>query len=244
MQTEEVTIIVPTRNEAQNIGAFLGSLPPMMKLIVVDASEDGTPDIVAALRPHHTLLIHDRSNVTYARQIGGDAAATPWLMFTDADVIFSRNYFARLSTYNDYEALYGPKLSISNYAGYYRWIMRAQRLSDWLGMPAASGSNLLMSKPVFNEVGGFDLRLTCNEDSEIAWRIKRRGFPITFAPDLIVYARDHRRLQRGALRKTLHSVTRCALLYFNLMPDRWRSHDWGYWLRQDTVEKSDGTRRL
>jgi hypothetical protein len=61
------------------------------------------------------------------------------------------------------------------------------------------------------------------------WRVKRRGYPVLFAPDLIVYARDHRRLEQGTARKTLHSISRCLLLYFNLMPARWRSHDWGYW---------------
>ena len=86
------------------------------------------------------------------------------------------------------------------------------------------------------EITDFDIRVR-------EQRIKRHGFRIAFAPDLIVYARDHRRLQRGTLRKTLHSVTRCALLYFNLMPDRWRSHDWGYWSGQDTIEKSGGIQR-
>jgi Mg2+ and Co2+ transporter CorA len=78
------------------IGAFLRSLPPPVVLIVVDASDDHTPAIIQAVRPHCTHVIRDRSNVTYARQIGAEAATTPWLVFTDADVTFSATYFARL----------------------------------------------------------------------------------------------------------------------------------------------------
>jgi GT2 family glycosyltransferase len=136
------------------------------------------------------------------------------------------------------DALYGPKLSVDAHHRYYQWFARAQQLSDRLGMPAASGSNLVISHHAFDAVGGFDLRLTVKEDSGIAWRIKRQGFRIRYTPGLVVFARDHRRLKRGTLSKTLHSIARCTLLYLNLMPDRWRSHDWGYWTDRDKAESA------
>lgn len=238
MQLSELTVIVPTKNEARNIGAFLRSLPPSVKLIVVDASDDDTPDRIHALRPKQTHVIHDRSNVTYARQIGAEAATTPWLIFTDADVTFSSGYFAQVLTPRPLDAFYGPKLSVDDHQRYYQWLGWGQHLSDRLGMPAASGSNLVISRRAFDAVGGFDMRLTVNEDSEIAWRIKRQGFRIRYVPQLVVYARDHRRLKQGTLRKTLHSLVRCTLLYFNLMPARWRSRDWGYWADRDKAESA------
>jgi hypothetical protein len=45
----------------------------------------------------------------------------------------------------------------------------------------------------------------------------------------MVYATDHRRIERGRAKKTLHSIGRCLLLYSDLMPKRLRSLDWGYW---------------
>ena len=42
MKLEEITLIVPTKNEERNIGKFLSSLPPKLWLTVVDASEDET----------------------------------------------------------------------------------------------------------------------------------------------------------------------------------------------------------
>jgi GT2 family glycosyltransferase len=171
-------------------------------------------------------------DIARARQIGGEHATTPWLIFTDADVVFSCDYFDRLLTYPMRDVVYGAKLSRDAYAEYYRRFACAQQWSDRLRIPAASGSNLIISQNAFQRSGGFDVRLSTNEDSEIAWRIKRLGFSVCFAPDLVVYARDHRRLQRGTIRKTWHSIVRCALLYFNWMPDQWRSGDWGYWSRK------------
>lgn len=225
----DLTIIVPTRNEANNIEVFLAGLPAQMPLIIVDDSTDETPQLIKRYGRTHTTLLHQSSTVTEARQIGAEAAQTEWLLFTDADVIFAGNYFRNLSLNTDADAIYGPKLSQDDYAAYYRWFSRGMQISHQLGIPAASGSNLLIRRSVLLAVGGFDLQLTCNEDSEIAWRIKRYGRNVQFAPDLIVYARDHRRLQRGIIRKTAHSLLRCGLLFTGLMPPQWRDHDWGYW---------------
>ncbi|MCS6773787.1 MAG: glycosyltransferase, partial [Thermoflexales bacterium] len=157
-----------------------------------------------------------------------------WLLFTDADISFAEDYFDRLSCIREDERLgliYGVKDTRDEYVAYHRWFAHGQRVFARLGIPAATGSNLLIRRDVFEQVGGFDLSLTCNEDSEIAWRVCRAGYRGRFAPELRVYSHDHRRLRKGVLRKVVHSSVRCALLYLNLMPSRWRTSDWGYWSR-------------
>ena len=226
---DSVTIVVPTRNEVKNIEPFLAAIPPEVALIVVDSSDDETPQLVQQLRPYQTIVVQRKCNVTEARQIGAERAATPWLLFTDADVVFEPEYFEKLSDCLLGDCVYGAKVSKDNYQSYYRWFTKGQKLIHTIGIPAASGSNLLMRRRVFQAIGGFDLDLTCNEDSEIAWRTKKQGYIVHFASDLKVFARDHRRLQRGVGRKTLHSLLRCTLLYLQLLPKAWRQHDWGYW---------------
>jgi glycosyltransferase involved in cell wall biosynthesis len=234
-----ITIVVPTRNEAKNLPSFLNSLPPEAALIVVNHSTDATRTVCETVRPRNSSVIDQPLNVTAARQRGGEAASTPWLLFTDADVIFAPDYFARLAALPEKDAFYGPKLSQDRHRGYYRWFARGQQAAHRLGMPAVSGSNLVVRRTTFERIGGFDLRLTCNEDSEIGWRIKRAGFQIDFVSNLIVYARDHRRLDRSRGRKTLHTLLRCSMLYFNLMPSRWRSSDWGYWKDSSPILQAD-----
>lgn len=234
IKPEEITIIVPTRNEERNIRKFLSSVPDSVNLIVVDAGEDGTADIVSSARPHYTKVIRDPGTVTEARKIGADNATTPWLLFTDADVIFHDDYFINLARFEQYDLIYGPKLSLDFYKTYYKWFAYGQYLIHLLGVPAASGSNCLVRKKAYLESGGFDLRLTCNEDSEFAWRVKQTGYKAAYAFNLVVYAGDHRRLDRGMIKKTLHSITRCTALYFDIIPDKWRSYDWGYWSGYNT----------
>jgi glycosyltransferase involved in cell wall biosynthesis len=232
MRLDQVTVIVPTRNEERNIVAFCRSLPADVWLIVVDASNDATPDLVRQLRPARTRVVCEPSNVVEARQIGARLAETEWLLFTDADVVFADDYGDRLAAEGDQmrcDVLYGIKLSRDRYQGYYRRFSWGQGMVHRLGIPAASGSNLLIRRETFWASGGFDLGLAVNEDSEIAWRLKREGYRVCFSSDLVVYARDHRRLEQGTLRKTLHSAIRCSLLYSGLMPARWRGGDWGYW---------------
>lgn len=229
-----ITVIVPTRNEAQNIATFVGSLPGQLRLIVVDKSDDNTPDIVQQARACNTKILRCSGTLTEARQVGAEAAETEFLLFTDADVRFSESYFDRLQGLRA-DVIHGPKLSRDRYRHYYAGVAAAQRLSDLIGIPAATGSNLLVSKRALQAVDGFDTRLSCNEDSELVWRIHRAGYECRFEPSLVVWATDHRRLERGRLRKTSHSLLRCALLYTGLMPERWRGRDWGYWKRPDNA---------
>jgi glycosyltransferase involved in cell wall biosynthesis len=225
----DVTVVVPTRNEAHNISRFLGSLPDELALVVVDDSSDATPAIVRRERPRRTRLIRRSGGLTEARQLGAQHARTPWLLFTDADVAFDAGYFARLAGLPGCDVVYGPKLSRDEYRRYYKWFARGQGFLHALGLPAASGSNLLVAARAFHAVDGFDLALSCNEDSELVWRMHGNGAQCVYDPDLIVWATDHRRLRRGVIAKTEHTIARCGLLRSGLMPRRWRSHAWGYW---------------
>ena len=91
---------------------------------------------------------------------------------------------------------------------------------------------LAMTRSAFFAVGGFRPGLRCNEDTELFLRAGRRGLRMCFDEQLIVWARDHRRLRRGRVRKAAHSVIRNCLLYLTCRQPRLPSvleHDWGYW---------------
>lgn len=229
MKPSDITVVLPVRNEEANIRRFLASLPETCHLIVVDAGEDRTAEIVAESRPDRTLILRRRSTIPEARQLGAELAKTEWLLFTDADVVFPPGYFPSLPRYAGFDGVYGAKLSRDRFRAYYRCMAWGQGFVHRLGAPAATGSNLLLRRGVVLEAGGFDPELVCNEDSELVWRVAKAGYRMAFAPDLPVYATDHRRLERGIFRKTVHSVFRCLLLYFDLIPARWRRLDWGYW---------------
>jgi glycosyltransferase involved in cell wall biosynthesis len=229
MNIDDFSVIVPTKNEICNIPALLQSIPPEVRLIVVDASTDETPNLISRLRPRNTHVILSPASIAEARNLGAQAASTPYFVFSDADVIFSPGYFRRLCMNPPFAAIYGPKLAMDDQRPYYQKFSRWQARFDRLGIPAVSGSNLVVRANVFSYLSGFKTDLLVNEDTELGYRLKKNSFPVQFDPRLVVYARDHRRLRRGKLRKDLHTLARCALIYMDVMPALWSGRDWGYW---------------
>lgn len=229
---DDVTVIVPTKDEATNIGTFLSSLPATVHLIVVDASSDATPEIVERVRRMRTTVVREPLTIPDARQRGAELSRTEWLLFTDADVVFDDHYFERLRDLPVEPAvggIVGTKATIDGFGTYHRWFRRGQRALHACGIPAATGSNMLVRRSVLMEVGGFDPALTVNEDTEVMFRIRRRRHHVAFAPELIVRAFDHRRLEAGLARKIVHGAIRNTCLFLGIYGKQVRSSDWGYW---------------
>jgi glycosyltransferase involved in cell wall biosynthesis len=232
MNLDDVTIIVPTKNEHENVVPFLRSIPPRMRLIVVDASDDDTRDVIRRTRPVNTGIIRDPGNIACARQRGADAATTEWLLYTDADVVFDDTYFERLARIEPggrCGGIIGAKTSRARYRMYYRLFNLWLRLICFLNIPAGTGSNMIVRRRALQEAGGFDLNLSCNEDSLLTWRVGRCGYRVPYHGELAVYETDHRRLERGLIRKSLHSIVRCIMLFAGAFGNHLRDHDWGYW---------------
>jgi glycosyltransferase involved in cell wall biosynthesis len=232
MDVKDITITVPVKNERQNIVPFLKSLPQEIHLIVVDASEDKTCELIRQTRPDNTRILHEHSTIAAARQKGASAANTEWLLFTDADMVFADDYFEQLRQITlpaQYGGIVGAKCSRDRYRRYYRLFSLWLRLICFLGIPAASGSNMLIRRRAFYAAGGFEQALTCNEDSLMMWKVSRCGYRVAYCGQLKVYEIDHRRLDKGMIRKTLHSILRCILLFSGLLPQKYRNNDWGYW---------------
>jgi glycosyltransferase involved in cell wall biosynthesis len=228
-----VSVVVPTRNEERNIPHLLASLPPEIELVVSDASTDATRSVVAKLRPINTLIIDGTGTIAEARQRGAEASSGDILLFTDADVVFDTGYFERLQARSNWDGVCGAKLARGPFARDYVLMLRAQRfMYRMFRIAAASGSNMAMARSTFKALGGFRSRLRCNEDTELFLRAGRRGFRVCFDERLVVWARDHRRLHRGRVRKIAHSLIRNCWLYVACSSPqlpRLLENDWGYW---------------
>ena len=233
MRLEDLTVAVPTKNEAANIGLFLASLDPCVALIVVDASTDDTPERIATLRPANTRVVRDGGTIPHARQIGLEQATTEWVLFTDADMSFGPDYWAaweRLTLSPRVGAVQGAKLSAdAAFRTYYRLFSFGIRAASWITLPAGTGSNMILRRSALLAAGGFDRALTANEDIYALWTVRRAGWRVSFAGGLKVYERDHRRLVQGRARKTLHGWIRPLMLMTGLGAGRVRKSSWGYW---------------
>jgi GT2 family glycosyltransferase len=186
------------------------------------------------LRPEKSVVLRCGSTtIAEARQQGALASSGSLLVFADADVEFDSGYFRRLLRRMDWDGVCGSKRSRDEFGRDYDLMLHAQTIAyRWLGIAGASGSNMAIKRDAFEALGGFRLKLRCNEDTELFLRAGRFGMRMQFDEHLIVWARDHRRLRRGRTRKAAHSFIRNCLLYVMCRWPRlpaFLEDDWGYW---------------
>lgn len=234
-----ISVIVPTKNERENIPRLLASIPSHVEVILADASTDGTADHARELRPEQLRVVPGPGTIAHARNRGARAAMGDLLVFTDADVVMDSSYWTFPRSGPAWHGTFGPKLSRDRYIEYYRAVSSAQAaVSEMLGIPVASGSNMIMRRDAFFALGGFRPCLPCSEDTELFFRARRLGYRIEFDRLRVVWATDHRRLDRGRLRKSVHSLSRNFLLYATCTQvrlPRIARHDWMYWNRSERV---------
>ena len=178
------TIIIPARNEAENIGALLQSIInqnyPTDKwevLVIDDFSTDNTAKIVKKISlTHPNIQVIELAEVLQGNQLnsykkkaietGIGIAKNEWIVTTDADCLAGANW---LSTFNNYilekdPVFVGAPVAITNDGS----VLQSFQCIDFMalqGITAAAvsaglhamcnGANLAYKKEVFFEVNGF-----------------------------------------------------------------------------------------
>ncbi len=197
-----VTILVPARNEEQNIGRCLESLvqqsypPALLEIVVIDDdSQDRTAEIVQGYCRRHAnvrLISLGRcpSGVApkkRALQFGIDAARGEIMVTTDADCVASPHWIEQMITYFEPDVgmvvgwvLMAPdKLSslFSNIQALeFLGLTAAGMGSIGLGEPLiANGANLAFRKTVFRQVHGYrdEQHIISGDDDLLLQKIDR-----------------------------------------------------------------------
>ena len=202
-----VTAIVPARNEEAVIAASIESLarqPEVAQILVVnDQSSDSTVAVVrGCMKNIPALRLLETNNLpdgwvgkNHALWVGVQQAASPWLLFTDADASHTANSVARaLEIAHEQQAAlvsFSPEQISRNW--YERalipfiYLRLAKKFSyDQVNDPkspiaAANGQFLLIRRDVYDAIGGH--RVVAGEvleDVAIALRVKQVGHRIWF----------------------------------------------------------------
>jgi glycosyltransferase involved in cell wall biosynthesis len=206
----EITVIVPARDEEASIEATLRSLIAStgvrMQIIAVnDRSTDATglrmeavASDVAAAGGRHTLRILHVAELPggwlgkpHAMAIAAHMAQSPWLLFTDGDVMFhpqALDIALREAEVRDADHMVltptvilrtaGEKAMLATMNALSQWMIRLwkvpdPRAKDYIGVGAFN----MIRREVYQKIGGFEaLRMEVLDDLRMGWLIKRAGY--------------------------------------------------------------------
>ncbi|MGI8995339.1 MAG: glycosyltransferase family 2 protein, partial [Pyrinomonadaceae bacterium] len=201
------SIIIPTYSRREQLSACLQSLTRLdyprdrFEVIVVDDGSETPPIAPVALfqdRLNLTLLTQPHAGPATARNTGAAQAKGDFLVFTDDDCAPAPDWLqtlaARFASAPDH-AIGGQTLNALHDNLY---STASQALINYLyayynAVPGKAvfftSNNLALPAGRFRAIGGFDTRflLAAGEDRELCDRWLNHGYPMTFAPEVVVY---------------------------------------------------------
>jgi len=182
---DKVSVLVPARDEEENMAPLLESLmlqgPEVVEILILDdQSTDGTAKVVQeySSKDNRIRLINGQRRpagwfgMTWAGKQLADAAASPWMLFLDADVVLvqgavnaimdaARKHQAtfvscwpRFEVVNFWEKLGVPMLNFATFTTFL-WTMSFLRPHDDR-MIIASGACMLMQRKAYDKLGGHE----------------------------------------------------------------------------------------
>jgi len=183
-----VSVIIPTYNCAdylpQAIESALAQVYPRIEIIIIDdGSTDATEEAIRPYRPRVTYLKQPNSGVSRARNLGISLAQGNYIALLDADDLWEPEKVADQVDLFESDAEVGLVLTdtrvINILTGRKHVISYDMKcITDPLPELARrcfpATSSVMIRKQCFDQVGGFDERLTYGEDWDLYARIARK----------------------------------------------------------------------
>ena len=232
----ELTIVIPAKNEEKMIGTLLTSLTrqdyplmPSTKVYLADAnSTDATAAIVLSFADRLDVEVIPGGLPSAGRNNGARRANTPYVLFVDADIELADSTLVRRAVeLMKRRDLHCVTTNISCPTGtltdrlLYSGNNLMQRLSR-LYRPFSTGMFMLFNRTRFQELGGFNERVAYAEDYMLSKQVARNKFGIVRSCVLTT----NRRFKRMGYFPVVRLFVRTALNTWN---DSFFLRDHKYW---------------
>jgi GT2 family glycosyltransferase len=251
-----MSLVIPSRNRAGSLQRTLAALnlDAMRRLgvdlVLVDsASEDDTTAVMVAFVKaagiESQVLRAHRPGASLARNVGGRAAKGEVLIFTDDDCYLDAAYFDVIAETFDPAVhqygggdtrLYDPDdarggITELGFDG-------PQTLKPGLLLPGGTiqSANMVITKAVFEKLGGFDERLGAGtpfpcEDIELCTRASRAGYAGVLMPRAKVLHHHGRKPFSAAAIETKRGYDRGRGAYIATLLAAGEANAWNLWRR-------------
>ena len=197
---EQLSIIIPARNEEQNLPTLLRSLAsqsirPREVIVVNDASTDRTDEIA---QQHSARVIHSQPlpdgwrGKTWACHQGAQAATGDWLLFLDADTSFEPEGLRHVLA--EFKQAGGGVLSVAphhavqkfheQFSAFFNLVMLAGTgaftlCGDHLAPRGLLGQFMLIERTAYQRVGGHEaVKGRILENFWLAEQLRSLGVPL------------------------------------------------------------------
>jgi glycosyltransferase involved in cell wall biosynthesis len=215
-ENSSVSVVIPVRNAEKNIGScleaiFSQSYSPLEVIVVDGNSTDRT--IENASKFPVKIISERYGTLGGARQTGLENAQGYFVAFTDADCVPEKHWLENLVKVFDANFV-GVGGSIKN-AGEKIWEKSIALVADtFLGsansvqgrvfkekriVKSISGCNSMYRRSTLLAIGGFNVKLSINEETELNRRLIKIG-RLLYVPDAIVFHHPRRGLKNFAKR--------------------------------------------
>lgn len=195
-----ISVIIPVWNGARYIRSTLRALAVQdapadrFEVLVVDnGSEDTTLEILGDF-PSVTVLNEPQPGSYRARNLAVQAAQGKFLLFTDADCRPQPDWVSTalaLADEGQVVGVIGGRIELYREGGGSDCAAAFEELTSFNqeGYTAANRcvtANWLCRKDVLQQVGGFNAEMLSGGDFDCARRIAEEGYPINYAPEMLV----------------------------------------------------------
>lgn len=218
-----LSLVIITRNRASDLERTLTKLhdlPEKFPIIVVDnASTDNTVAMVNTLFPEVKTIALDKNMKAVARNIGVEAAETPYVAFSDDDSWWSPGSLVRavqvLDTYPKVGAVVAKVLvNAEQRADRINIYLETSPLPQNVNMPGPALMGFMACAVVFRkqaylEAGGYNSQISfMGEEALLATDMISLGWGITYDRQMVAYhypsaSRDIGERQRFGLRNKI-----------------------------------------
>ncbi len=196
LQTPDLTVIIPARNEGHQVARAIASFPNLPVIVVDDASSDNTSEVARQagaqvisappLSPKH-------KGKPNACAEGARHAVTKWILFVDSDTWFEPGFAALLVAYAEAERLpfvsaflqqvcesFAEKTLLPYAFALYFTGVSARAVNSPKSREAlANGQCMLFERAVYDSIGGHSaVADSVIEDVALARHAKQLGVPM------------------------------------------------------------------
>lgn len=246
------TVVIPTLNEEVHLPHLLNDLDKQtykgFESIVVDAkSIDKTREIAKKYKAK--VLTSNIKNVSYQRNLGGNAANTDWIVFMDADNRIPKTYLQKVKKEitKGNPDIFSTWMKPDSYSNKHK--IMATLMNIFMDMnknsdkPYILESMVFIKKETFKKLKGFNTKIPWREGEELLERAHKMGLKFTFGKNP-KYTYSFRRLKKIGAFQMLQEMSQMEIIKMLKGNLTKKETEFLYPMKGGEFYKNDKTRKM